>query len=72
LIGAAFGLGFIIGPAAGGTLSVWGFEVPAFGAAGLSFVNLLLVLWWLPESLTPEARAARPASPRSESSHAAL
>jgi DHA1 family tetracycline resistance protein-like MFS transporter len=57
LIGAAFGLGFIVGPAAGGALSVWGFEVPAFAAAGLSFINLISVLIWLPESLSKAKRA---------------
>jgi DHA1 family tetracycline resistance protein-like MFS transporter len=64
LIGAAFGLGFIIGPALGGTLSVWGFAVPAFAAAGLSFVNLILLFAWLPESLTPERRAVLEAQAR--------
>jgi DHA1 family tetracycline resistance protein-like MFS transporter len=56
LIGAAFGLGFIIGPAAGGLLSQWGYSVPAFAAAGLSFLNLLAILIFLPESLTAERR----------------
>jgi MFS transporter, DHA1 family, tetracycline resistance protein len=60
LIGAAFGLGFIIGPVAGGLLSQWGYNVPALVAAGLAFVNLLLVFLWLPESLTPERRAQMP------------
>jgi DHA1 family tetracycline resistance protein-like MFS transporter len=54
LIGAAFGLGFIMGPALGGMLSQFGFGVPSFLAAGLSIVNLLLVALWLPESLTVE------------------
>ncbi len=53
LIGAAFGLGFIFGPAAGGILSRWGFAVPAFFAAGLALLNWLAVLLWLPESLPP-------------------
>jgi len=57
LIGAAFGLGFIIGPALGGVLSNWGYAVPAFVAAGLSLMNLIAVFIWLPESLTPEKRA---------------
>lgn len=60
LIGAAFGLGFIIGPATGGLLSQWGYAVPAFLASALSFGNLLLIYFWLPESLTPEKRAAMP------------
>ncbi|HSL44032.1 MAG TPA: MFS transporter [Anaerolineales bacterium] len=57
MIGAAFGLGFIIGPALGGLLSNISYHVPAFVAAALSFVNLLLIAFWLPESLTPERRA---------------
>jgi MFS transporter, DHA1 family, tetracycline resistance protein len=66
LIGAAFGLGFILGPAAGGLLSTWGFAVPAFVAAGLAALNLVSIFIYLPESLTPEVRAqlsarARPA-----------
>jgi len=56
MIGAAFGLGFIIGPASGGVLSQWGYDVPAFVAAGLVTVNLLMVALWLPESLPPEKR----------------
>ncbi|HET9905703.1 MAG TPA: MFS transporter, partial [Anaerolineales bacterium] len=57
MIGAAFGLGFIIGPALGGVLSNISYSVPAFVAAGLSFINLILIIFWLPESLTPERRA---------------
>ncbi len=64
LIGAAFGLGFIIGPAVGGTLSVFGFSVPAFAAAGLSALNLLAVFAWLPESLTLDRRRSLAAQPR--------
>ena len=56
MIGAAFGLGFIIGPASGGLLSQWGYAVPAFVAAGLVAINLLMVALWLPESLPPEKR----------------
>ena len=56
MIGAAFGLGFIIGPASGGLLSQWGYAVPAFVASALSFSNLLLIFFWLPESLTAEKR----------------
>jgi DHA1 family tetracycline resistance protein-like MFS transporter len=58
LIGAAFGLGFIIGPVTGGFLSQWGYAVPAFVAAGLSLANLALIHFWLPESLTVEKRAS--------------
>lgn len=58
LIGAAFGLGFIIGPAIGGILSRWGYALPAFVAATIAFINLLLVYLWLKESLTAEKREA--------------
>jgi MFS transporter, DHA1 family, tetracycline resistance protein len=58
LIGAAFGLGFIIGPAVGGALSTFGYMVPALAAAGLSMVNMVLVALWLRESLTPAMRGA--------------
>jgi len=52
LIGAAFGLGFIIGPAAGGLLSAGGhYNMPAFLAAALAFFNLVLVYFFLPESV---------------------
>ena len=58
MIGAAFGLGFIIGPVTGGLLSQWGYAVPAFAAAALSLVKIVMVAAWLPESLTAEKRAA--------------
>jgi DHA1 family tetracycline resistance protein-like MFS transporter len=58
MIGAAFGLGFIIGPAAGGALSQWGYSIPAFVAAAVSFANLLAIFFFLPESLTAERRVA--------------
>jgi DHA1 family tetracycline resistance protein-like MFS transporter len=56
LIGAAFGLGFILGPALGGLLSRWGYAVPAYAAAFLALANLAGVFFTLPESLTPERR----------------
>lgn len=56
VIGAGFGLGFIIGPATGGILSQWGFALPAFVAAGLTLLNLILVFLWLEESLPIEER----------------
>lgn len=57
LTGAAFGLGFIIGPALGGLLANYGQSVPAYAAAGVAFVNLIQVFFFLPESLTPERKA---------------
>ena len=58
VIGSAFGLGFIIGPAVGGLLSRWGYNVPAFAAAGFAFINLISIFFFLPESLTIERRDA--------------
>jgi DHA1 family tetracycline resistance protein-like MFS transporter len=51
LIGAAFGLGFIIGPALGGLLAGWGVRAPFYAAAGLCFVNAMYGYFVLPESL---------------------
>jgi MFS transporter, DHA1 family, tetracycline resistance protein len=59
LVGAAFGLGFIIGPVTGGFLSQWGYDIPSFAAAALSAMNLVLVAAWLPESLPPERRTQK-------------
>ena len=56
LIGAAFGLGFIIGPALGGLLSGWGIRAPFFAAAGLCLLNTLYGYFVLPESLSKENR----------------
>lgn len=56
LIGAAFGLGFIFGPFLGGVLSRWGIAVPFFFAAGLSFVNGVLIYFTLPETVTDEMK----------------
>jgi MFS transporter, DHA1 family, tetracycline resistance protein len=51
LIGAAFGLGFIIGPVLGGVLGQYGLRVPFLVAAGLTFVNWAYGYFVLPESL---------------------
>jgi DHA1 family tetracycline resistance protein-like MFS transporter len=64
LIGAAFGLGFIIGPALGGLLAgnepaTADMETPAWVAAGLSFLALCGVAFVLPESLPAERRSGR-------------
>lgn len=56
MVGAAFGAGFIIGPALGGFLGSFGPRVPFFVAAGLSLVNALYGYFVLPESLAPENR----------------
>lgn len=56
LIGAAFGLGFIIGPVIGGLLGQYGSRVPFLAAAALSLLNWLYGYFILPESLKPENR----------------
>ncbi|HCF64355.1 MAG TPA: tetracycline resistance MFS efflux pump, partial [Chitinophagaceae bacterium] len=58
LVGAAFGLGFIIGPVIGGLLGTFGPRVPFMVAAGLSFLNWLYGYFFLPESLPRENRRA--------------
>ncbi|ULQ55509.1 TCR/Tet family MFS transporter [Flavihumibacter rivuli] len=56
MIGAAFGLGFIIGPVIGGLLGQYGVRVPFLFAAGLCFLNALYGYFILPESLPVENR----------------
>lgn len=57
LFGAAFGLGFILGPALAGILSKYGIQVPFYFAAALSLLNAIAVYFILPESLKPEHRS---------------
>ncbi|HVX27910.1 MAG TPA: TCR/Tet family MFS transporter [Parafilimonas sp.] len=56
MIGAAFGLGFIIGPALGGLLAGWGIRAPFYAAASLCLLNALYGYFILPESLSEEHR----------------
>lgn len=57
IIGAAFGVGFVVGPAVGGVLfSRFGAQAVPLTAAALSALNLILAAVWLPESLSPEVR----------------
>ncbi len=56
LIGAAFGLGFTIGPAVGGVLGSLGTRTPFFAAAALALINATVGFFLLPESLAPERR----------------
>ncbi|CAM2753792.1 MFS transporter, DHA1 family, tetracycline resistance protein [Flavobacterium succinicans] len=58
LIGAAFGLGFIIGPVIGGISSKWGTNVPFLIAAGLTLLNVIYGYFVLPESLSKDHRRA--------------
>jgi DHA1 family tetracycline resistance protein-like MFS transporter len=57
LLGAAFGLGFVVGPALGGLLGHVDPRLPFWVAAGLSLTNAMYGLFVLPESLTPERRS---------------
>lgn len=56
LLGAAFGLGFILGPLVGGVLGEFGLRVPFWAAACLAALNWLYGMFVLPESLAPENR----------------
>ena len=60
LIGVAFGLGFILGPAFGGLLAGFSVTLPVWVATGFALMNLVLVLTVLPETHPPEARQAMP------------
>lgn len=56
LVGMSIGLGFIFGPAVGGILSQWGYQVPFFASAILALLTFLFALVMLPESLSEEKR----------------
>ena len=56
LIGAAFGVGFAVGPVIGGTFAPLGLAAPALAAAALAASNFGLAALLLPESLTPDMR----------------
>ena len=56
ILGAAGGLGLILGPGFGGWLGTVSIATPFFTAAGLSLVTMLLILFLLPESLPVQAR----------------
>jgi DHA1 family tetracycline resistance protein-like MFS transporter len=57
MLGAAFGMGFIVGPMLGGLLGGYDVRLPFFVAAGMALVNLLYGFFVLPESLPMERRA---------------
>jgi DHA1 family tetracycline resistance protein-like MFS transporter len=61
VVGAAWGLGFITGPAIGGLLGDWGASAPFLAAAALNLVNFAFGLFVLPESLPADER--RPLDP---------
>lgn len=58
MIGAAFGLGFVIGPALGGLLGEYGARMPFYVAAGVSALNFVYGYFVLPETLAPSNRRA--------------
>jgi MFS family permease len=60
-IGAAFGAGFITGPALGGILSVYGFNIPGYLAMVLTIINILFVISFLPE---PQRQNKKPSQPK--------
>lgn len=62
LVGAAFGLGLMAGPALGGLLSGYGLSIPAFIAAAIAFGNTIFGYFILPESLPLHRRERKPVS----------
>jgi multidrug resistance protein len=64
LFGAAFGVGFLFGPAMGGALSTLDIRAPALAAAGLVFLNFIFAAFWLPESLPLGRRSSEPVRAR--------
>ncbi len=65
LLGAAFGAGFVIGPALGGLLSRFSFRAPAIAAAAVAGLGVIVLYLFLPESLTSERRSELSRSPQS-------
>ncbi len=63
LIGAAFGLGFILGPVVGGLLATFGFSVPAYAAAGVALITVIFTAIAVPEP--PQRVASGRGSPLS-------
>jgi MFS transporter, DHA1 family, tetracycline resistance protein len=57
MMGAIFGIGFIVGPAIGGVFARFGVEVPFYAAAVLAFVNVIYGFFFMPESLPKEKRS---------------
>ncbi|HEV7643052.1 MAG TPA: MFS transporter [Pyrinomonadaceae bacterium] len=64
MIGAAFGIGFVLGPAIGGILSPFGLAVPFYFAAGLAFLNATALYFVLPETVKKGEHKAEESSGR--------
>src|SRR5580658_7023489 len=64
IIGIAFGMGFLIGPAISGYLANFGYRVPIFAAAGLSLTSILATTFLLPSANTSSADPAAPGGRR--------
>lgn len=64
LVGAAFGLGFVVGPAVGGYLVRWGLPAPAYVASAMALVNFVLAFFILPETNTYRQQAGETTNPR--------
>ncbi len=60
LLGAAFGIGFMFGPAIGGYLSKYGFAAPAYFAAGISLLSTIATTLFLKETVNTQAAKASP------------
>jgi DHA1 family tetracycline resistance protein-like MFS transporter len=59
LIGAAFGLGFILGPAISGVLARFSYTAPIWAAAGITVVAMVMAWYWLPETVHRTTAGAR-------------
>lgn len=64
LVGAAFGLGFIVGPALGGVLVRWGLAAPAYAASAMALVNFAMAFFLLPETNQYRQTKGEPRRPR--------
>ncbi len=60
LMGMAYGLGFIVGPAVGGALGQISLDAPLFAAGVIALASVALIFFMLPESLPPERRETAP------------
>ena len=69
LVGVAFGIGFILGPAIGGILAPYGYEKAPLLASAMAGMNLVFAFFKLPESLSPDAKSRAIAGRSSEKAH---